>query len=73
MVTNQHSLALLDFYRLRDRLEEYCFSHEGRALLNSTLPCSQENSVKRLKKDLSLLVEGLNEKEIPSFPFRSRS
>ena len=69
MVTNQHSLALLDFYRLRDRLEEYCFSHEGRALLNSTLPCSQENSVKRLKKDLSLLVEGLNEKEIPSFPF----
>ena len=69
MVTNEHSLALLDFYRLRNRLEEYCFSHEGRALMNSTLPCSHEDSVKRLKKDLSLLVEGLSDKEMPSFPF----
>ncbi|OQB96531.1 MAG: Endonuclease MutS2 [Spirochaetes bacterium ADurb.Bin110] len=69
MVTNEHSLTLLDFYRLRKRLEEYCFSHEGRALMNSTLPCSQEDSVKRLKKDLSLLVEGLSDKEMPSFPF----
>lgn len=69
MVTHEHSLDRLDFYRLRERLEGYCLSHEGQALMHSTLPCSRLESVQRLKQDLALLVEGLNNKDIPSLSF----
>jgi DNA mismatch repair protein MutS2 len=69
MITHEHSLARLDFFRLRERLEGYCLSYEGQALMRSTLPCSKIESVKRLKQDLAALAEGLNNKEIPSLPF----
>jgi len=69
MVTHEHSLERLDFYRLRERLEGYCLSYEGQALMRSTLPCSRPESVQRLKQDLALLVGGLNNKDIPSLSF----
>ena len=69
MVTHEHSLTRLDFFRLRERLAEYCLSYEGRALMSSTLPCSRPESVARLKQDLSALAEALNSKEIPALPF----
>ena len=69
MVTHEHSLERLDFYRLRERLEGYCLSYEGQTLMRSTLPCSRPESVERLKQDLTLLVEGLNNKDIPSLSF----
>ena len=66
---HEHSLARLDFFRLRERLEGYCLSYEGRALMRNTLPCSNPESVRRLKRDLDLLSEGLREREIPALPF----
>jgi DNA mismatch repair protein MutS2 len=69
MVTREHSLTRLDFFRLRERLEGYCLSYEGQALMRSTLPCARPESVKKLKQDLAALAEGLNNKEVPSFPF----
>jgi DNA mismatch repair protein MutS2 len=69
MVTHEHSLARLDFFRLRERLEGYCLSYEGQALMRSTLPCSRSESVQRLKQDLAALVEGLNNRDLPSLPF----
>lgn len=69
MKMHEHSLARLDFFRLRERLLEYCLSYEGRALMRNTLPCSNLESVRRLKGDLDLLSEGLSEKEVPALPF----
>lgn len=69
MVMHEHSLTLLDFFRLRDSLAEYCVSYEGQALMRSTLPCSRPESVQRLKHDVVAMLEGLNGVEVPSLPF----
>jgi len=66
---HEHSLERLDFYRLREKLEEYCLSYEGRALMHNTLPCSSPEAVLKLKHDLDILSEGLRDHEIPALPF----
>lgn len=69
MVTHEHSLRRLDFFRLRERLEGYCLSYEGQALMRSTLPCSRPESVQALKQDLALLVDVLQNRDIPPLSF----
>lgn len=69
MVMHEHSLALLDFFRMRDSLAEYCVSYEGQELMRSTIPCAQPEAVRSLKRDVGALLEGLNGVELPSLPF----
>ncbi len=69
MVTHEHSLRRLDFFRLRERIEGYCLSYEGQALMRSTLPCSRPESVQALKQDLALLVDVLQNRDIPPLSF----
>lgn len=69
MVTHEHSLQRLDFYRLRERIEEYCLSPEGRALMRRTLPCTDGEAVRMLKKDLDILISFLPQRELPPLPF----
>ncbi len=69
MVMHEHSLRLLDFFRIREDLAGYCVSYEGQALMRATLPCARSESVQRLKRDIAVLIDGLNEVEIPSLPF----
>ncbi len=66
---HEHSLRLLDFFRIRENLAEYCMSYEGRALLLSTLPCARPESVKKLQHDVMTLLEGLSGAELPVLPF----
>lgn len=69
MVMHEHSLRRLDFFRLRERLEGYCLSYEGQALMRSTLPCSRPESVQALKQDLALLVDALQNRDLPPLSF----
>jgi len=71
MVMHEHSLRLLDFFRIREDLAGYCVSYEGQALMRATLPCVQTESVRRLKRDVGAIIEGLNGVEMPSLPFPS--
>jgi len=66
---HEHSLRRLDFFRLRERLEGYCLSYEGQALMRSTLPCSRPESVQALKQDLALLVDALQNRDLPPLSF----
>lgn len=69
MVTHEHSLQRLDFFRLRERIEEYCLSPEGRKLMRRTLPCTNEQAVRTLKKDLDVLISFLPQRDLPTLPF----
>jgi len=69
MVMHEHSLRRLDFFRLRERLEGYCLSYEGQALMRSPLPCSRPESVQALKQDLALLVDALQNRDLPPLSF----
>ncbi|MCX8013999.1 MAG: endonuclease MutS2, partial [Rectinema sp.] len=69
MVGHEHSLQRLDFYRLRSRIEEYCLSPEGRALMRATLPCTDEEAVRMLKDDLDTLVSALPQRDPPPLVF----
>ncbi len=69
MVMHEHSLRRLDFFRLRERLEGYCLSYEGQTLMRSTLPCSRPESVQALKQDLALLVDALQNRDLPPLSF----
>ena len=69
MVMHEHSLKLLDFFRMREDLAGYCVSYEGQALMRATLPCARPESVRNLKRDVAALLEELNGVEMPSLPF----
>lgn len=46
---HEHTLGLLDFYRIRESVAGYCLSQEGRALVNTALPLDDEAAVTDLK------------------------
>jgi len=69
MITEEHSLSLLDFFRIRQKLADYCLSPEGKTLMASTLPCSNPESVKCLQQDLTILLDICNERQLPALSF----
>ncbi len=42
---HKHSLEILDFFRIRNRVIELCRSHEGVRYLENSLPCSKPSDV----------------------------
>jgi DNA mismatch repair protein MutS2 len=68
-MTNEHSLELLDFPRIRERVSEYCLSEEGKTLMRGTLPCIETESVRNLKKDVKTIETYLGSHELPSLSF----
>ncbi|PKL06192.1 MAG: endonuclease MutS2 [Spirochaetae bacterium HGW-Spirochaetae-9] len=68
-LNNEHSLKLLDFFRMRERTAEYCLSWEGGELLRSSFPIDDRQALERFKRELSVLVEYLDSVELPGFSF----
>ncbi len=66
---NDHSLALLDFFRIRERAAEYCLSEEGGALMRVSVPIADAFVLARFKGDLVALRDHLASNELPSFVF----
>jgi len=66
---NEHSLALLDFFRMRERTAEYCLSGEGGDLLRSAYPIAGRGRLERFKADLAGLGEYLASSELPPLGF----
>lgn len=66
---NEHSLALLDFSRIRERAADYCLSEEGGALTRASFPIAEPLALARLKEDLVALRDHLASNELPSFGF----
>ncbi len=68
-LSDDHSLALLDFPRIRDNLATYCFSEEGQALVLASLPIDDERLLKAFTKDLERLASHLAAHSAPGFSF----
>lgn len=68
---NEHSLRLLDFFRIRERVADYCLSEEGRQLLLASLPVTDAKVLAPLKIDVGALCDHLRENELPSLSFPS--
>jgi len=66
---NEHSLSLLDFFRIRERMAEYCLSEEGGALTRASFPIADVLALARFKEDLVALRDYLAANELPSFGF----
>ncbi|HWR11616.1 MAG TPA: Smr/MutS family protein [Rectinemataceae bacterium] len=66
---NDHSLALLDFFRIRERTAEYCLSWEGGELVRASLPIDEKALLERFKADIASLCDYLASSELPSFSF----
>ena len=66
---NDHSLSLLDFFRIRERTAEYCLSDEGGALLRASFPIADAIALGRFKKDLVAIRDHLASNEFPGFGF----
>ena len=50
MTTNERTLELLDFHRIRDDVAGYCRSEEGRASVLASLPATEIRQVEDLKE-----------------------
>ncbi|MDP2791107.1 MAG: Smr/MutS family protein [Rectinemataceae bacterium] len=68
-LNNEHSLKLLDFFRMRERTSEYCLSWEGGELLRSSFPIDDKPSLEQFKMELAVLVDHLDSAELPGFSF----
>ncbi len=68
-LNNEHSLKLLDFFRMRERTADYCLSREGGELVLSSFPTDDKPSLERFKTELAVLVEYLASAELPAFTF----
>jgi len=66
---NEHSLKLLDFFRMRERTAEYCLSWEGGELLRSSFPIDDRLVLERFKAEIATLVDYLDSAELPGFSF----
>jgi len=66
---NEHSLKLLDFFRMRERTAEYCLSWEGGELLRSSFPIDDRLVLERFKAEIAALVDYLDSAELPGFSF----
>ena len=66
---NNHSLSLLDFFRIRERTAEYCLSPEGAELLRASFPIADKPLLQRFKADMASFGVYLASNELPSFSF----
>lgn len=69
MVRNEHSLALLDFPRMRGRLAGYCLSQEGREVMEASFPVGDRDLLESFKKDLKALLDWMEGAELPALSF----
>ncbi len=68
-MTNEHSLRLLEFARVREDVAGYCLSEEGRELLRAELPRDRTEEVVALKTAVAEFLGLLSEEELPSLAF----
>ena len=69
-MTNEHSLRLLEFARVREDVAAYCLSEEGRSLLLSEEPREGAAEVAAIKEAVSSLLGLFQEgEEAPSLSF----
>ncbi len=68
-MTNEHTLALLEFGRIRESVAGYCISDEGRQAVLDDLPLTDPVAVRDLKSSVGMLLGGLRELGTPSFSF----
>ncbi len=74
-MTNEHSLGILEFSRVREDVAGYCLSEEGRLELGSSLPSDDPATVASLKGATSAILGLFQEGHEPpslSFPPVSR-
>jgi len=70
-LSDEHSLSLLDFPRIRDNLASYCFSEEGRRLVQASLPVDDAIHLKAFALDLERLCGHLEAHSPPDLSFPS--
>lgn len=68
-LNNEHSLALLDFPRIRERTAEYCLSPEGGLVVRASLPITEKDLLERFKADQHSLDGHLDSAELPQLSF----
>ena len=68
-VRNEHSLRLLDFFRIRERAAEYCLSEEGALLMRASYPIGDGTLLRSAKADVQALVDHYSANEQSSFSF----
>ncbi len=56
MTMNEHALRLLDFFRIREQVAEYCLSEEGASELRASEPCIDGAAVLDLKERVAAIV-----------------
>jgi DNA mismatch repair protein MutS2 len=70
-LSDEHSLSLLDFPRIRDDLASYCYSEEGRRLVQASLPTDSEAELRAFAIDLGNLCAHLESHSAPELSFPS--
>ena len=68
-LNNEHSLRLLDFFRIRDRVADYCLSQEGGDLVRASLPTDNAAALERFKGEIGAIARFFDANELPSFSF----
>lgn len=68
-LNNEHSLGLLDFFRIRDRVADYCLSQEGGDLVRASLPTDDATALERFKAEIGAIAGFFDANELPSFSF----
>jgi DNA mismatch repair protein MutS2 len=68
-LNNEHSLGLLDFFRIRDRVADYCLSQEGGDLVRASLPTDDAIALERFKGEIGAIAAFFDVNELPSFSF----
>ena len=68
-LNNEHSLGLLDFFRIRDRVADYCLSQEGGDVVRASLPTDDAVALERFKAEIGAIAGFFDANELPSFSF----
>lgn len=66
---NEHSLNLLDFFRMRGRSADYCLSPEGGEVLRASFPIDDREKLEEFKADIAALQDYLASGGTPGFSF----
>ncbi|MDX9826422.1 MAG: Smr/MutS family protein [Spirochaetia bacterium] len=69
--SDEHSLSLLDFPRIRENVASYCLSEEGRGLVRAALPIDDGLRLRAFALDLDRLARYLEAHSLPGFSFPS--
>lgn len=67
--SDEHSLFLLDFPRIRENAASYCFSQEGQRLVQTSLPIDDEDRLNAFALDMDRLSSHLAAHPVPGFSF----